>query len=321
MIKHLILSGAQLKGVCYVGVLKAIEELNILENIETIVGVSSGSLFGLAYCIGFTYESLRNLILGLDLESIKDFNSESIFKLFYNFGIDTGNKLEKLIKIILKKKTDNENITFKEFQEKYPKINFIIVGTNLTDCKTEYFSKDTTPDMYLWKALRISISFPFVFEKVDFNDKIFVDGGLLLNYPIEYFNPDKIENTLGISIISDNCNNKDLSTFDKYIIQIIYALSSKTEKYFSNKYNKNTINIYLKSKYESIDFSNETKLYLIEEGYNQFKKGIEKLDFKFKEKNSDKKDEDENIKKLVDEIIDKISQENKQVTLFENIIS
>ena len=60
----------------------------------------------------------------------------------------------------------------------------------------------------------------------------------------------------------------------------------------------------------------------VEEGYNQFK-GIEKLDFKFKEKNKDKKEEDkdESIKNLVDEIIDKISQENKQVTLFENLIS
>ena len=39
-----------------------------------------------------------------------------------------------------------------------------------------------------WQVLRISISFPFIFEKIDYNDKVYVDGGLLLNYHIEYFN-------------------------------------------------------------------------------------------------------------------------------------
>ena len=43
MIKNLVLAGAQLKGVCYIGILKALEELNLLKDIKNVLGISSGS--------------------------------------------------------------------------------------------------------------------------------------------------------------------------------------------------------------------------------------------------------------------------------------
>ena len=90
------------------------------------------------------------------------------------------------IRVILKKKTGSEEITFRQLKELFPNKNLIVGGSNLSNAEMEYFSADNTPDMPVYLAIRISTSFPFVFEKVEYNDCIYLDGGLMNNYPIEY---------------------------------------------------------------------------------------------------------------------------------------
>ena len=86
MITNLVLAGAQLKGVCYIGVLKGLEELDMIKNIKNILGVSSGSLFGLVMYLGFSSYALENMVLKLDIENLKEFQTDSVFKLFYKYG-------------------------------------------------------------------------------------------------------------------------------------------------------------------------------------------------------------------------------------------
>ena len=45
MFTNIVLAGSQLKGIAYIGVIKAIEELNLVKDIKNICGVSSGSIF------------------------------------------------------------------------------------------------------------------------------------------------------------------------------------------------------------------------------------------------------------------------------------
>ena len=327
MIKNLVLAGAQLKGVCYIGILKALEELNLLKDIKNVLGISSGSLFGLAICLGFSSESLEHMVLKLNIENLKEFQTDSVFKLFYTYGMDSGDKIEKLIKVILKKKTGNENITFNGLKELFPDKNLIVGGSNLSLARMEYFSAENTPDMCVYKAIRISTSFPFVFEKVDYNDNIYLDGGLIDNYPIEYFQDD-IKNTIGISTTSLNSGNKDLSSFDKYMVQIIYVLSSQSERYMANKHKENTVVIKLNYRFDSIDFSYDMKKYLIEEGYKQFKEQILEKDYFIE--NSDKTDtisqksieEDiEVIGAVVKDLMDIVSKGNEQYLDIEEIVN
>ena len=45
IIKNLVFSGGSSKGFSYLGVLKALDEFNILDNIEELAGTSIGALF------------------------------------------------------------------------------------------------------------------------------------------------------------------------------------------------------------------------------------------------------------------------------------
>ena len=56
MIKNIIFSGGGLKGWAYIGTIQALYELVDFKNIEQIIGVSIGSVFGLFYLLNISYE-------------------------------------------------------------------------------------------------------------------------------------------------------------------------------------------------------------------------------------------------------------------------
>ena len=220
-------------------------------------------------------------------------------------------------------KTNNEDITFKELYEKFPK-KLIILGSNLTKNCVEYFSVDHTPDMPVYLAIRISTSFPLVFEKVMYNDNIYIDGGLLMNYPIEYFENQK--ETLGICTTTLKQNSDDISSFDKYIIKILYLLSSQLERYISKKNLDSTIVLKLDYNVDTIDFSKDVKKYLIDTGYDQF---IEQIKNKHDLIDTVSIDTNSNIDKVCDnqvldvmnELIDIVSNDNTDINNIEKIVN
>lgn len=75
------------------------------------------------------------------------------------------------------------------------RIDPFVVGTNLNTGYPVVFSHLTTPDMLLVDAVRISMSIPIFFEPVErpvpagagHKTCLFVDGGVVWNYPIEIF--------------------------------------------------------------------------------------------------------------------------------------
>ena len=76
-IKNLVFSGGHFKGISYIGVLKALEELNIKKNLKTILGVSSGSLFTLPFVLGLSSYQIETILNSLSLEQIYNINIES----------------------------------------------------------------------------------------------------------------------------------------------------------------------------------------------------------------------------------------------------
>ncbi|MBJ7262310.1 MAG: patatin-like phospholipase family protein [Burkholderiaceae bacterium] len=71
-----------------------------------------------------------------------------------------------------------------------------LTGWNVTDQREDYFSADTTPDMPVAYAARISMAFPLVFKAVALEQngekKVYVDGGVGSNTPVEVFDKDTV---------------------------------------------------------------------------------------------------------------------------------
>ena len=128
MLKNLVLGGCQLKGLAYIGVIKYLEELDLIKDIVNVCGVSSGSIFALALCLGFTSYELEQISMRLSIDDLKSQENKNVFKLFENYGFDDGSQFLKLFKIILEKKTGNPECTFKELKESCNGKNLTIEG-------------------------------------------------------------------------------------------------------------------------------------------------------------------------------------------------
>ena len=66
-----------------------------------------------------------------------------------------------------------------------------IVGTKLSTQQAEVFSAESTPKMGVADALVISANFPVAFERIVHDGKVYSDGGIGINFPINCFSSKK----------------------------------------------------------------------------------------------------------------------------------
>ena len=287
LVKNLILSGGQIKGISYIGVFKAMEELKILDDVENILGVSSGAVFGFILAIGLKSDQMIKLLDGITLNDLIDIKTENFFNFLQYYGLDSGDKWCKLFKTVCKKILGIENATFRDLKDKVPKYNLIIVATNVTKKTLDQFSVDTTPDMPIWLAIRLSISVPVYFNTIYYNNCCYVDGGILDNYPISLFDND-IEHTLGI-VLTDPDIGREVTNIGVYMYKVLDCVMCTMQNYLKTKYEKNTIELFVEYNLLEFRFDSKIKNDLVNKGYINFKEQfLERFNSENNEKSSDK---------------------------------
>lgn len=271
MIRALVFSGGGIRGLAFVGCLRALEELDILNQVECYIGTSIGSIVSLLVCIDYKYNELKDILISIDFDQLRDITSDGIFNYFNNYGFETGNKIERVVRIFIKHKVDNENITFKELYEKTGK-ELVITGTCLNTRKCDYFSYRLTPDLEVIKAIRISMCIPFVFTAQYLNNNLYVDGGVTENYPINaYQNKEEI---LGF-LLRDKSVNFKVNGLDEYALAIIQSIDNKLHELYQNIYNNITITIPTNIGVMEFSVGEDEKISMFNLGYNLTKEYLD----------------------------------------------
>ena len=276
MIKNIVFSGAGLRIYTFLGFIKALNELDLLKNITSIIGTSSGSLIAVLCILDFSYREIEEIILKINTSNLKNINSDNIINFFKDYGVDDGKNFERIINIILNIKVKNENITFKELYELTNK-KLIITATCVNSMDIEYFDYETTPDIPIKKVLLMSISIPLIFKPVKLDNKFYVDGGLISHYPIDYFKNNK-EETLGILVTSSLNKFIEINNIKDYIYNIMSCSFINLIKNCYNNYKEYTV-LVENNTVNFLDFNIEynTKISLIEEGYKETIKFLSQL--------------------------------------------
>ena len=153
----LVLSGGGARGYAHIGVIEALKEEGF--NIVSISGTSMGAVIGGAEACGKLNE-YKKWVTSLDFLDIFKF-LKSPFKL-------SGDKIFGKIKQL----AGDYNI------EDLP-VKFTAVATDLTKKKEVWFQWGD-----LWMAVKASSAIPGVFDPVEINNRIMVDGGVLNLMPI-----------------------------------------------------------------------------------------------------------------------------------------
>ena len=166
---------------------------------------------------------------------------------------------------LVKGKNISIHITFKQLYEKTNK-NLIVTGVCLNDISLHYFSNDNCPDMQVLTAIRISMSVPILFKPVHYDNKVWIDGGCLSNFPIELFD-ECLESVLGIYLGSnDNEIIENFNNIQDYFSQMTKCFFKNVFRINMKKYEKYIIYFNVEKTDWSVNKNNKEKLYNY--GYN-----------------------------------------------------
>jgi len=283
MVKNLIFSGGGVKGLAFIGVYKYLEEIDGLRYIDKIIGVSIGSAFAFLVTLGYNYRDIYNVfinidfskthsIINIDFSKTHSINTECLFNFVDNYGLDNGEKISKILKIFLRRKYKVDDITFNELFEK-TNINLNILGTCLTTMSSTWFNLKNSPTMSVITAIKISMALPFIFMPLTIDNKIYVDGGLTNNYPIDSFNNNNKE-TIGIVITNDSFKYYKIDNIIDYMLAVLQTNFVKQDNEKIIKYFDVTIELKIDSNALEFNITREKKQEFIDLGYEQTKNEI-----------------------------------------------
>lgn len=269
--KKLVMSGGGIRGISHLGSLYALEKSGCLKEMNEFAGTSVGSLIIALFVIGYSSCEIYELIKLFNLSRLKDISFWNLSK----YGLDTGHRIEYLIKRLIKEKGYDENITLEKLYE-FTKKKVIFTTVCLNDNKICYLSHLTYPDLPLYLSVRMSISLPFYYCPVFYNEKYYIDGGCLNTYPINLFE----EDVVGILLVENDEGTCVIDNLEVYIMKVLQCLMKALTCNVSKGYENNTIEIHTEPiNLVNFEITSEKIDKLFLEGYNAVIDNFNKLLF------------------------------------------
>lgn len=199
MIKHLVINGGGPTGWISYGALKCLfkKEFIHIDNIKSIYGTSAGAIIGVIISLKYDWITLEDYFLKRPWDKVLKIEPDHFFEMYYNKGLFQFNLIKEVLTPLLTAKDLSENITLKEYYE-YNNIDLHCFTVELNSFQKIDLNHNTYPDLPLIKALEMTSAYPILFKPVIDNDKCYIDGGLINNYPIN----ECLEN--------ENCDEKEI---------------------------------------------------------------------------------------------------------------
>lgn len=158
----LVISGWGTRGFYALGILKALEELELKKKIDAIYGVSVGAIIASFWAAGYS--------------------AEEIYNFWYNFTIFSW----KTLGISWKKSVLSSDTMLDLFKKQLPK-TFEELSKKIyiwaVDSKKSAFV--LVKEGPLYEPLLWSMAIPGVFPPIDYNNMCLIDGWVLNNFPVE----------------------------------------------------------------------------------------------------------------------------------------
>lgn len=176
-----LFGGGAIRGVSYIGAVKALEELGIIP--DKLAGSSVGSIFAALLAVGYNAEELKDIFIKVNFELFKDIS----IGLGPLFAISKGEVFLEWVRELIEKKYYGENykkgvnpaVTFKDIKK-----NLVVITTNLSNFECKEFSRFDTPDYEIASAVRISCCMPGLMKPIEYNKTLLVDGDLQKSWPM-----------------------------------------------------------------------------------------------------------------------------------------
>lgn len=158
-----IFSGGGTRLPCYLGILQAIDELEL--GFSHVVGVSGGSIVAAMLATGKNLDELRKVTLDTNF---RQFKAGSLFNLLRTGGLSSGDVFEKWL---------DEQLQGKRFSDL--SLDLHVLATDINGGGPVIFNRERTPHMKVSRAVRYSMSIPLLFSFKTFDNHVMADGVIL----------------------------------------------------------------------------------------------------------------------------------------------
>lgn len=194
MFRNLVFEGGGVKGIAYVGAIEVLHEEDVMTDIRRVGGTSAGAINAVLISLGYKPDDLFSILYDLDFKNFMDDSwgvTRDLNRLTTDFGWYKGDFFHSWISDHIAKKVGNPRATFRDLKDRGC-LDLHLCGTNLSTGYSEVFSCEHTPRTRVADAVRISMSIPLFFKAIRAQSgDVYVDGGVLRNYPIKLFDREK----------------------------------------------------------------------------------------------------------------------------------
>ena len=232
----LVLSGGGARGAAHIGVLEALDELRI--PVDCIAATSMGAIVGGAYASGANPQTLHKQMLAVKWDQMlddqpprtdlpfrrKQDQSNYLFKqelgvssdgLKLPKGVINGQKFELLMRGLSISAANIDDF------DKLP-IPFRAVATDAESGKMKVFSGGD-----LAAVMRASMSVPGVMAPAEIGDRIYVDGGLTRNLPVDVARAMGADLVIAVNLGTPLLKRDSLTSVIGFTVQMINILTEQ----------------------------------------------------------------------------------------------
>ncbi len=227
--RNLVFKGGGVRGIAYLGALQFLYEKGLMRSIERVAGTSAGAITATVLSMNFSsFDEIHRISDSLEYRKVPSEGTKteehvrflkasplairnqfrSVFKnvqcsmrFIQDRGWYSSDYFYTWLKNVIAEQftVAKDSYTFADFRN--PEIHaggrdfldLYITGTDISNRMSRVFSYETTPDMEVALAARISMSIPFYFESIEYQypgtsePQSYADGGIMWNYPINLF--------------------------------------------------------------------------------------------------------------------------------------
>jgi NTE family protein len=266
MYDTLILAGNSTNAIVTLGALQYLYDNKLLRDIKSFFGTSSGSILNLLLIIG--YEPIDILIYICIEKVYKDVQINFSNMLLAGKSVMCFEPIKKSLETLIIERVGHIP-TMGSLIKTFGK-EMVVTTYNLTDDKREYLSSSSNPDLSVLHAIRMSSTFPFLFEPYKYNDKLYLDGGIVDNFPIEY-EIGKYGNRLGIITLSKKIYSCEFGYID-FIHKLFQVFITTMNNDKINRTNFDIIKIDTNNNFFNFDSTNNELIEMFDQGYDMCNK-------------------------------------------------
>lgn len=181
----LVIAGGGVHGAGMLGAIQYLDEVISVKHIKSFLGTSIGAIVGYLICIGYEpLEIIHYTVRHGVLQDLGKFSDDLPHLIFSQYGLISFEPINEFLELLTLSR-HGRLFTLQELRDQLG-VEFGCVTYNYTKMRIELLHCTTTPDLSCIQAIQMSCSIPYVFTQCTYRKQVYIDGGIIDNFPLKY---------------------------------------------------------------------------------------------------------------------------------------